>query len=95
MRDTTRIDLSKSNAMRKENIENIAKSNINFTRTFVDHYLLPDINFNEQCLKNNIYIPKNVTYIHIYYTLNPQFRNKNAEFILGHCLFGSVKLNKC
>ena len=43
---TTRIDLWKSNGMSEENIENITKSDSKFAPTFVDHHLLPDINFN-------------------------------------------------
>ena len=55
---TTRIDSWKSNGMSEENIENITKSDSNFAPTFVDHHLLPDINFNGHCLtKNNISIP--------------------------------------
>ena len=35
-------------------IENITKSDSSFAPTFVDHHLLPDMNFNEHCLiKNN------------------------------------------
>ena len=45
--------------MSEENIENITKSDNNFAPTFVDHYLLPEINFNEHCLiKTNISVPK-------------------------------------
>ena len=51
--------------MSEENIGNIAKSDINFAPTFVDHYVLLDIDFNGHCLINNIYIPKNV--INIYF----------------------------
>ena len=59
--------------MIEENIGNITKSNSNFAPAFVDHYFLPDINFNGHHLINNIYISKNVIYIYIYisYTLNP------------------------
>ena len=32
-----------------ENIEIITKSDDNFAPTFVDHHLLPDINFNGHC----------------------------------------------
>ena len=32
-----------------ENIENIIKSDSNFAPTFVDHYLLPGVNFNGDC----------------------------------------------
>ena len=42
---TTRIDSWKSNGMPEENIENTIKSDSNFTPTFVDHHILPDINF--------------------------------------------------
>ena len=47
---TTWIQSWKSNGMSEENIENITKSDSNFAPTFVDHHLLPDINFNEHCL---------------------------------------------
>ena len=43
---TTRIDSWKSNGISKENIVNITKSGSNFAPTFVDHHVLPDINFN-------------------------------------------------
>ena len=39
--------------MSEENIENITKSGSNFATDFMDHYLLPDINFNGYCLVNN------------------------------------------
>ena len=42
--------------MSEENIENITKSDSNFAPTFVDHHVLPDINFNGHCLITNIYI---------------------------------------
>ena len=47
---TTRIDSWKSNGVSEEKIENIIKSGSNFATTFVDHNLLPDINFNGHCL---------------------------------------------
>ena len=63
---TTRIDLWKSNGMSEKNIKNITKSNRHFVPNFVDHHVLPDINFNGQCLiNNNISIPKKVIYIYI------------------------------
>ena len=36
--------------MRDGTIENITKSDINFTPTFVDHHVLPDINLNGHIL---------------------------------------------
>ena len=81
--------------MSEENIENITKSDSNFTPTFIDHHLLPDMNFNGHCLiKNNISIPKKVIILHISYTLGPHLRNLNTNFTLGNCLFESVKLTK-
>ena len=47
---TTKIILWKSNEMSEENIENITKSDSTFAPTFVDHHLLPDINFDGHCL---------------------------------------------
>ena len=41
--------------MSKENFENETKSDSNFAPSFADHHALPDINFNEQCLINNIH----------------------------------------
>ena len=58
---TTWIEQWKSNGMSEESTENIAKPGGNFAPTFVDHDLLPDMNFNGQCLiKNNISTPKKV-----------------------------------
>ena len=81
--------------MSEKGIENITKSDSNFAPTFVDHHLLPDINFNGHCLiKKNISIPKKVVNLYISYTLGPQLRNSNTDFTLSNCLFGSVKLTK-
>ena len=92
---TAQIDSWKSNRMPEENIENRTKSDCNFAPTFVDHHLLPDINFNGHCLiKHNISIPKRVINLYISDTLNPQLRNLNTDLKLGDCLFGSVKLTK-
>ena len=45
--------------MSEESIKNITQSDSNFTATFVDHHLLPVLNFNGHCLiKNNISICK-------------------------------------
>ena len=47
--------------MSEESTESIAKPGGNFAPTSVDHDLLPDMNFNGQCLiKNNISTPKKV-----------------------------------
>ena len=40
--------------MSEESIENVTKSGNNFVTTFVDHHLLPDINFNGHCLIKKI-----------------------------------------
>ena len=56
---TTLIDSWKSNGMSEENIENITKSDSNFAPAFVDNPVLPDINFNGDCvIKNNISVLK-------------------------------------
>ena len=61
----------------------------------MDHYLLPDVNFNENCLiSNNISIPKTVINLYISYTLNPWLRNVSTNVTLNKTLFGSVKLTK-
>ena len=81
--------------MLEENIENITKSTSNFAPTFADHHVLPDINFNENCLiKYDISIPKKVINLYISYTLGPQVKNLNTNSTLRNCLFGSVKLTK-
>ena len=62
--------------MPNESIENITKSDSNFAPTFVDHHLLPDVNFNGNCLiKNNIFISKKVINLYISYALGLQLRN--------------------
>ena len=55
-----------------ENIfENITKSGSNFAPTFVSHYTLPDVNFNEHLFINdNISVPKEVINLYISYILN-------------------------
>ena len=92
---TTRIYLWKSNRMSEESIENITKSDSNFAPIFLDHHLLPDINFNGHCfIKNNISILKKVINLYISYTLGRQLRNLNTDFTLSNCLFGFVRLTK-
>ena len=81
--------------MSEKSIENITKSDSNFAPTFVDHHLLPVMNFNGHCLiKNNISIPKKVINLYISYEIGPQLKNLNKYFTLGNCLFGSVELTK-
>ena len=80
--------------MSEENNENIIKSDSNFAPTFVDHHVLPCINFNGHCLIINIFIPKKVINTYISYTLNSLLRNLNTNFTLNNCLFASVKLTK-
>ena len=77
--------------MSEENIENITKPDSSFAPTFAGHHVSPDINFNGHCLINNIFIPKKVINIYIYF-LNTKSMVKN--FTLNDCLFGSVKLTK-
>ena len=58
-------------------IENIVDSDTNFPRTFVDHHLLPDMDFNEhRLIKNNISIPKKVI------NLDAQLKILNTDFTL-------------
>ena len=92
---TARIESWKSNGMLEESIENITKSDSNIAPTFVDHHVLPDLNFNGQYLiKNNISIHKNLINLYISYKLRSQLRNLNTDFTLGSSLFGSVKLTE-
>ena len=81
--------------MSEESIENITKSDSNIASTFVDHHLLPDMNFSGHCLiKSNNSIPKKVINLYISYMLGPQLRNLNIDFTLSNCLFGPVRLIK-
>ena len=52
---TFQIDSWKSNEMSEETIENITKSDKSFAPMFIDQHLLPDINFDGQCLIKHIY----------------------------------------
>ena len=80
--------------MSEENIENITKSDSNSAPHFVNHHVLPDINFDGHCLTNNISISKKVINRYISYILNPWLRNLNTDFSLKNCLFRSVKLTR-
>ena len=92
---TTRIESWKSNGMSEEKIESITKSGNNFAPTFVDHHLLPDMNYNGHCLiKNNVSVPKKVKNLYMSCTRGQQLRNLNTDFTLGNRLFGFVKLTK-
>ena len=85
----------KSNGISRESIGNITKSDLNFASTFVDHHLLPRMNFNERCLiKTNFSITKKVINLYISYTLTPWLRNLNSDFALDNCFFGFAKLTK-
>ena len=80
---TTRIESWESNGISEESVVNITKSDSNFAPNFVDHHLLPGMNFNGHCLiKNNISIPKKVINLYISYTLGPQLKNLNTDFTL-------------
>ena len=48
----------------------------------------------DSLIKHNISILKKVINLYISCTLGAKLRHLNADFTLGHCLFGSVKLNK-
>ena len=61
--------------MSGESLENITKSDGNFPPTFVDNHLLPDMNFNGECLMKNISIAKKVINLRISYTLGSQLRD--------------------
>ena len=80
--------------MSEENIEKITKIDSNFALTFVDHYVLSDINFNGHYLINNTSISKNVINLYISNILNPCLRDLNTDLILKNCLFGSVELKR-
>ena len=91
---TTRIESWKYIGMLAESIENITKPGSSFAPAFVDHYLLPDENFNEHCLiKNNITLPKRIMNLYTSYKLTPRSRNLDKVFPLDNSLFGSVNAN--
>ena len=93
-RSTTRINFWKSNALSEESVENITKSDSNFTPTSVNHHLLPDIYFNGLCLiNNNISIPKKVISLYVSYILNPLLRKLKTDFTLNNCLLGSKNVH--
>ena len=61
-----RMNSWKSNGMSEENIEKVTKSDSLFSPTFVDHHVLPDINFNgHHLIKINISVPKETINIFI------------------------------
>ena len=67
--------------MSEENIENITKSDGNIAPTFVDHHVLPDINFNGNCLiSNNISVSKEVINLYISYITNPLLKKFKRRF---------------
>ena len=79
--------------MSEESIENITKSGSLFAPTFVNHYVLPDVNFNGHCLINdNIFLHKKVINMYVSCILNQWPRDLNTDFTLGNCLFWFVKL---
>ena len=81
---TTRIYSWKSNGISEESIEHITKSDNNFAPTFIDHHVLPDINFNRYFLIKNISIPKKVKNLYISYRLGHQLKNLNIDFTLDN-----------
>ena len=90
-----RMNSSKSNGMSEENIEKVTKSDSLFSPTFVDHHVLPDINFNgRHLIKNNISIAKEAINIFISQLVNQWTRDLNTDCTIGSCLLVSVKLTK-
>ena len=71
----TRIYSWKCNEMSGESLENITKSDGSFPPTFVDNHLLPDMNFNGECLIKNISIAEKVINLRISYILRSQLRD--------------------
>ena len=63
-----------------KNIENVTKSDSNFSSTFVDHHFLSDICFNGHCLINNTYIHKKVVNLHISYTSKSNIKKFKHRF---------------
>ena len=67
--------------MSEESMENITKLNSSFATNFVDHHSLPDMHFNGHCLITNISIHEKIINLNISYTLGPQWRNFDTEFV--------------
>ena len=66
--------------MSEESIENITKSGSLFVPSFINHYILQDVNFNGYCLiNNNISIPKKLINLYISYRINPSLRKLNIK----------------
>ena len=85
----------KSNGMPEECTEKITKSNNLFAPTFLNLYILPDVDFTGHCLiNNNISVFKKVKHIYISEIIIQRSRYLNTDFTLGNSLFGSVKLTK-
>ena len=80
--------------MSEESTESITKSGSNFAPIFVDHHLLPDMNFNGHYLINSLLAPKKLMNLYISYSLSPWLKYLNTDFTLNSCLFGSGKLTK-
>ena len=78
---TTQIYLCKSNGISERIIENITKLDGPFAPTFVNRFILPEVNFNGNFLiNNNISIPKKVINLYISYILNSWLRDLNTDF---------------
>ena len=87
---TTQIYSWKSNRISEK-----TKSDSNFTPTFADHHVLPDMNFNGHCLiNNNISISKKVIKIHISSIRYQWPRDLITDFISGNFIFESVELTE-
>ena len=67
--------------MSEKSIENITKSDCLFSSISVNHYVLPDVNFNGHCLINDdISIPRKIINLNISYPLNPWLRDWNRDY---------------
>ena len=60
----------------------------------INSYPLPDVEFDGNCLINNIFVFRKVINVYISYTLDTWTRDLNTDFTLGNCLLGAVKLTK-
>ena len=79
----------------KKKVLKIQLNQTGFAPTLVNHYILPDVNFNGHCLVNNyISIRKIVINLYISYILNPWLKDLNTNFTLNDFLFRSVELTE-
>ena len=81
--------------MSQENFKYPAGSDNTFAPSMIDNRPLTLEKIARNCLRmSTISCHQKVVNIYIFYTLNPQSRDLNADFTLGNCLFRAAELIK-